>query len=363
MTETEYKNHRLKKYKFKCKTVTPLFIDSGEEALSRWDYVRDSNNTMIVQQDKLVELFEILNININDSITQKVKDILNSPQEQEADWGLSALLGKNFSTKLTKEQKKSFFINLGIYPKNIKNLNTNVNSSTRNSSNKKNEEAPKNIKLFIGAKNDQPYIPGSSIKGMIISSLYHKLYTAKYGEANDKEYKEQLKTIKEKYSAFIKISDCYINSNDLKLMHLNTQSKNKNCEINLELAQVFDRGQDFEFILTIEQPVGSDLNFNIQTLKESLLEYHCKQLRHLRTHRSPIMQKFLSDFDKELEGDIFRFGYGAGKMSKSSLPYTLDDPNNSKKIIDSFKMVVDKNFSGLLGWCKLLDIEELSNDI
>ena len=204
---------------------------------------------------------------------------------------------------------------------------------------------------------------------MLISSLYHKLYTAKSGKANDDEYKEQLKTIKEKYSAFIKISDCYINSNNLKLMHLNTQitpkkqSKNKNNEIDLELAQVFDRSQDFEFILTIEQPVGSDLNFNIQTLKESLLEYHSKQLRHLRTHHSPIMQKFLSDFDKELEGDIFRFGYGAGKMSKSSLPYTLDDPNNGEKIIDSFKMVVDKNFSGLLGWCELLDIEELSNDI
>ena len=178
--------------KYYIKTLTPLHIGNGEE-LSSLDYVLYENKFYRISQKKFLEFLNKNKINLDDyskwiiETTEKINDLENERRRNRNNFGRDknqqlSELKKNFNLlNFTKSiQKESEFI------KYLKTLNGISFEGI----------IKQQVRGFIKNGNNEPYIPGTSIKGAIRSALLYN-YLSKHANVQniEKILKESLQKI------------------------------------------------------------------------------------------------------------------------------------------------------------------------
>ncbi|MEM3362411.1 MAG: type III-A CRISPR-associated RAMP protein Csm5 [Candidatus Anstonellaceae archaeon] len=135
-----YKNKEIEYKKYKIITQTPVHIGSGEKISEKNYYYDQKTNEFIVPGEELYEILEK---------TNKIKEFIES---MEKGLKISDFLIRN--QKVLEELKKTNVLKIEAA-----------------------EEKQNDLMISLLQKtNNLPYIPGSSIKGMIKTALYYHFY-------------------------------------------------------------------------------------------------------------------------------------------------------------------------------------------
>jgi len=192
--------------KLYLKTITPVHIGNGKE-LYALDYILDKNIYYNISQNQFLEFLSLNNISYNDYVTwisNTTKDIEKLKTEKKKNKG-----NKNINKQLSESRKKFNLLNFVKSDKIrkekefIKYLNDNAHINKIPF-----QIFPKNqIRGHIKTAFNQPYIPGSSIKGSIRTALLYN-YLSRYADKNriyaiiENELQEAKQNPKEKIKRF-----------------------------------------------------------------------------------------------------------------------------------------------------------------
>lgn len=277
-------------YKMKLKVLSPLFIGSGE-SYDRCDYIYDGEIIHIIKQDKWIDY-----LIKNDLLDKFMQRLETDGKNLEIDnWIKSE--DKDLSEVIKKCCINKFKVS------NMDDFKSNI------------------VHSFIKNIEGKPYIPGSSIKGAIISAIIG--YYANKKNLNE----EYIKNFKIKG---ISVSD----SNTFELDNLELYKKKDNIIINNEENQnelpiyreCAKEGTEVEFTIKIDNKLIKESKLNdfdgIKTIYEAL-KY---KLDTLYNEESGIINRYetilnylpgeVYNQEQEDEG-ILILGGGAGFHSKS----------------------------------------------
>lgn len=299
-------------YKMKLKILSPTFIGSGE-TYNRCDYIKDEGKIYIINQEKWIEY----------------------------------LLEKNLLEKFTKYLEK-----MGkktVIETWLKSENQNVKQAIKRCTStsfrasvldnfKSNE-----IHGFVKNIEGQPYIPGSSIKGAIVSAIY-----GYYG----REKNIKIKDLSYEKIPGISVSDSTPFSTDNLLVYkkkgkivLHYDMKDEELPLYRECAMP---GTEVEFTLRIDNRnmhktiVGENLSLNriYDVLYDKIQSLYNREIGIL-TEYDKTLDFIPSQAYNEKTGDfddgVFILGGGAGFHSKSILSslYGYDDAMKESKFVFS----------------------------
>lgn len=297
-----------KLYKMKIKILSPTFIGSGEE-YDRCDYIYDGQYINIIEQNKWIEY--LIEENLLDEFTDKLSE--NGKNLEIDKW----LRLKN------KDLKKVIKI---CCDKKFKIANmTDFKSNT--------------IHSFVKNIEGKPYIPGSSIKGAIISALVGYYAGQKKWDA-DKTQKIKIKGIS--------VSD-------------STSFDLKNLELYKKKDRIIINGEEKQNELPIYRECaipGTVVDFTIRIDEKLIKESGINNFKGLDSIYDALYDKFIALYDEDaiinnydtildyipgevykddkLEDGVLILGGGAGFHSKSILS-SLYNPNyafnETKKIL------------------------------
>lgn len=313
-------NSYLKHYKMRLHTLAPVFIGSGE-TITKKEYIFKNNKIYILD---LPKLFELINKrNLTDSY---MKFVLNGNGQRNSRFTetLASWLDKN---------------NI----KNYDDVTAYVLNGVRNIEEKK---SLKGIQLFIKNAYNEPYIPGSSIKGLLRTVLMWNSVKKNYGttvigklrkEAEVRTKQSDSRSIKKKVGVvsdsleklmFTKKKDddewsimrglivgdsIPVSRDDLVLcekIDINTNGDEKTPNI---FRECIKPGVDIEFDLTIDSRIFP-----------CRIEDIIKQINIYSKDYYNIVTCSFEDREKE-DGEIF-IGGGAGYFSKT-VSYALFNMN------------------------------------
>ncbi len=152
---------QIKKEKLRLEILTPTYIGGAEDKnLSNKDYYLENNTINIIDTAKLMRYLEE-----NNKYQEFVRYVNSSKRINEI---LDIIVGKENKESVVKEKIKIESI---VYEKNQMKLN--------------------NIDMFIKNSDNEPYIPASSIKGVITNAIAFN-YIKKNPE-EFRNYKEQIR--------------------------------------------------------------------------------------------------------------------------------------------------------------------------
>ena len=175
--------------KYYIKTLTPLHIGNlhignGEEELSSLDYVLHQNKFYRISQQKFLEFLNKNKINLDDyskwivETTEKINDINDLENERRRNRNN---FGKDKNQQLS-ELKKNF--NLLNFSKSIKKESEFINYLKTLNGISFEGIIKQKVRGFIKNGNNEPYIPGTSIKGAIRSALLYD-YLSKHAKVDE----------------------------------------------------------------------------------------------------------------------------------------------------------------------------------
>ena len=224
----------IKTYKVKLKVLSPTYIGSGE-SYNKCDYIRIGNKICILDQDKWISyLMETRLLNSFTSYLEK--------------FGKNARIDtwiKNNGKRIEDVEKRCTFTKFNISQfEDFKN---------------------NDISSFIKDVHGNPYFPGSSIKGAIISAL-----TGKIAKDNELTYNSDIKEIK---INGISVSDSTSFSPDSlelykKIDNVIVNNKIKTAKLP-SYKECAKSGVEVEFILTIDKYKLEKSCSDLQEIKKS----------------------------------------------------------------------------------------------
>lgn len=305
-------------YKMKLKILSPTFIGSGE-TYNRCDYIKDGDKIYLIDEDKWIEY--LLEKNLLDKFTKHLEK-----------------MGKKtvIETWLRSENQ------------NVKQAIKRCTSTSFRASVlddfKSNE-----IHGFVKNIEGQPYIPGSSIKGAIVSALIAYYLVKNKIRADEKELDEkELKKIK---IPGISVSDSTPFSTENLLVYkkkdgivLHNDMKNNELPIYRECAIA---GTEVEFSLRIDNKYIKenniirekiDINKIYDVLYEKMQSLYDEQYGILTDYNKAldfVPGEAYNEADGYFDNGVFILGGGAGFHSKSILSsvYGYKDTMNKTKNI------------------------------
>lgn len=276
-------------YKMKLKVLSPLFIGSGE-SYDRCDYIYDGKEIHIIEQDKWIDY--LIKNNLLDKFMEKLK---TDGKNLEIDKWLE-LEGKD-----SKEVIKKCCMNKFKAP-DMEIFKSNV------------------VHSFIKNIEGKPYIPGSSIKGAIVSSIIG--YYIKKGVLKNHEVNKKIKGISVSDSTMFELENLELYKKKDKII-INDEEKQNELPIYRECAKV---GTEVEFTIKIDNKLLKESRLNdfngIETIYDALYD----KLNVLYDKDIGIINNYESILDYIPE-DVYEQGYwddgvlilggGAGFHSKS----------------------------------------------
>ena len=291
-----------KLYKMKLKILSPTFIGSGEE-YDRCDYIYDGQYINIIEQNKWIEY------QIEESLLDEFTDKLNrNGKNLEIDKWLRSK-NKDLKKVIKRCCVKKF---------KIANM-TDFKSNT--------------IHSFVKNIEGKPYIPGSSIKGAIVSA-----FIGYYAREKNLDYR-QIKNMKIKG---ISVSD----STSFDLENLELYKKKDRIIINGEEKQnelpIYREcaipGTVVEFTIRIDEKLVRESGINNFKGLDSIYDSLCNKFKVLYDEKIGIINNYdtILDYmpgevykDGKLENGILILGGGAGFHSKSIVSSLYDDFNDA----------------------------------
>ncbi|HEY8391086.1 MAG TPA: type III-A CRISPR-associated RAMP protein Csm5, partial [Clostridia bacterium] len=229
-------------YKINITVLTSVFIGSGEE-IQKYEYIDDKKSDFIriINQKKLIEL-----------------------------------LGKNYDRYLElianlHAYKNNQAASLYDFLVNLRLYHYAIDSLTEYKINKGIELGSFcRIKTFVKDHNNQPYVPGSSIKGMLINSISSGIF------------QDNKKIDIQKISSAISVSDSKpISTDDLMLNKVYRYNFKKRKESNLnEYIEILKPGTQINSVLSLDEKI-----IKIDEIKD-----------HLKTTYSAYDKYYLSKF-------------------------------------------------------------------
>ncbi len=252
-----------KVYKMKLKVLSPVFIGSGEQ-YDRCDYIYDGEMIHIIEQDKWISY--LMN-----------KDLLNEFIEH------LEIKGKNLEIDKWLSLKKQ-------------NLNEVISEccSKTFSTNNMDDFKSNTIHSFVKNIEGKPYIPGSSIKGVIVSALigYYEFKNGFSGITN-KNYEYEIKNkenyIKKKKIKGLSVSD----SSSFEIENLELYKKKDRIIINGEETE-----HDLPIYRECAKP-GTEVEFTIKIDNKLIKESQLRDFEGIKTIYEALSKKIEILYDEE----------------------------------------------------------------
>lgn len=286
-----------KLYKMKLKILSPTFIGSGEE-YDRCDYIYDGQYINIIEQNKWIEY--LIKEDLLDEFTDKLG---KSGKNLEIDKWL-----KSKNKDLKKVIKRCC-----IKKFKISNM-TDFKSNT--------------IHSFVKNIEGKPYIPGSSIKGAIISALVGYYGGQKKWDA-DKIQKIKIKGISISDSTSFDLENLELYKKKDRII-INGEEKQNELPIYRECAIP---GTVVDFTIRIDEKLIRESGINNFKGLDSIYESLCSKFNVLYDEKIGIINNYdtILDYmpgevykDGKLEKGILILGGGAGFHSKSIISSLYD---------------------------------------
>lgn len=279
-----------KLYKMKLKVLSPTFIGSGEE-YDRCDYIYDGTYIHIIEQNKWIDYLIEKNLldEFVDSLEKRGKNI-------EIDKWIKSK-GKNLKEVINRCCNKRFKVS----------TMTNFKSNT--------------IHSFIKNIEGKPYIPGSSIKGAIVSAIvgyYSYKMRLKENEINNLK----INGISVSDSTPFKLEDLELYKKKDKII-INGDEKQNELPIYRECAKI---GTEVEFSIRIDKKLIKDSRIYEFNGIESIYDALYDKFNVLYNEENGIINNYDTILDYipggvynngQLEDGILILGGGAGFHSKS----------------------------------------------
>lgn len=355
-------NSFLKKYRIELETVGPIFIGSGE-TITKKEYLVSQTKAEMVDMQKLWTIikkkgkwreFEEFFLK-HDNAHNDLREWLRKKGIVSSDYQEAILYSMDFGT-ITAEKKQKH-----------------------------------SLMTFIKDPYGQPYVPGSSLKGMIHTVLTHYLISnpsfKQYVEAKKEAIKKELDNQKSKGRNFLQKEEKDMdnilfreyNSKDkeqvmaewlLERMNLQKQTSNKKLKVEnhwltgikirdsepikisrLALCQKIDVGRSgkerrLPIIRECIKPktkIEFEVVIDTKIVNESIVDVIKKAIAHSFTI---YQEQYLSNFsDYRADKETYCYlGGGAGYHSKSYMYALYKEIECSEKVVKIFKNVMEKKF-------------------
>ncbi|MGC8816038.1 MAG: type III-A CRISPR-associated RAMP protein Csm5 [bacterium] len=342
------------KLKFKLKILTPLAITTGNKLLNNVDFFIDKNIIHFINFDKLLSKLS----------EDKIILLSNYLETDPSQINLNNFISVNDIPQIIK------------YSVSINNLNIN------NSNNVK--EIIEHIKNYMNKENKVVYgvyIPSSSIKGAIRTSIIYSILKENFQKykdiiIKDRNYWESkiLDTKDKKLLTYLKISDSNIIDASKALYVKNVILFNSSRRIN-EFIELIKENTEFEISIDIdkltnevENKIEKDKKIIIQKLKnfklalyefsKDLIQY--EKLYFKKKNLMSVISKY-EQLEKQNtpESPLIRIGRHTGKLSKTIILLLQNNQLNLPKVdlsLPKTRRLIEENQNNFtpLGWVKLI---------
>lgn len=318
----------LKNYKLILTALSPIFIGSGKE-LNKQEYIQDGKKIYIVDQTKLIGILQ------KRGLIQRYLNHISNPRCSLRNWLIENDI-RDFNT-------------VAAY---VLNGVGNIKGS---------KGGMKGINAFMKNAYNEPYIPGSSLKGLLRTIiLWNEVYSSEKGKLSDirndaeknvqqlkyERKKKEIEFIKtklgknsddlEKEYFAKKIEDTDVSTmrgftvSDSKPLTLNDLTLCEKIDVNEKgiekrpnlLRECIKPGTVVEFDITIDEQV---FGYNIEDIKKMIDNYSIDYFDFVTKH-------FNYGEDEEMTAFL---GGGAGYFSKT-VSYALFDEKQAVKFVRDF---------------------------
>ncbi|MCD8090352.1 MAG: type III-A CRISPR-associated RAMP protein Csm5 [Clostridiales bacterium] len=342
----------LKQYKIKLTALAPVFIGSGQE-INKKEYIFDRNLVYVIDSYKLMEA--VARRNLTDSYLRFMQG--------------SGKPSQNRNRGYKYENARPVTLKNWLYDNGIRDYERVSAYVLKGAENLDDRRSLKAIQLFIKDAYNKPYIPGSSLKGLLRSIILwnevgvsNNIPDAKRIKENSSQISARLKNTfdrKEKNKLLLKLAE---NSNNLEKIFFNREIDKASISImrgliisdsrplsldDLVLCEKIDYSPDgtkkkpnivrecirpgtvIEFDMTIDEGIFSSVRgegkYTAEVLRKMISQYS-------KDYYNLITQYFIKG---KYEPDTVFFGGGAGYFSKT-VSYNLFDRNAAVDFVKNY---------------------------